>query len=73
MDKQAKHIYEFGRFHLDTTERVLLKDGVPVSLTPKALETLIVLVENSGHIVEKDALMKRVWPDAFVEEGGLSH
>lgn len=72
MDKQAKHIYEFGPFHLDANERVLLRKGVPVSLTPKAIETLIVLVQNSGHIVEKDELMKTVWPDAFVEEAGLT-
>lgn len=72
MDMQAKPIYKFGPFHLDASERVLLRDGSPVSLTPKALETLIVLVEHSGHLVEKDALMKAVWPDAFVEEGGLT-
>jgi DNA-binding winged helix-turn-helix (wHTH) protein/TolB-like protein/Tfp pilus assembly protein PilF len=72
MGKQTKHNYEFGPFHLDATERVLFRDGVPVSLTPKALETLIVLVQHSGHVVEKDELMKAVWPDAFVEEGGLT-
>lgn len=72
MDKQAKHIYEFGPFNLDANERVLLRNGVPVSLAPKAIETLILLVQNSGHIVEKDELMKTVWPDAFVEEAGLT-
>ena len=72
MDKQANQIFEFGPFRLDACERVLLKDGVPVPLTPKALETLLVLVQHGGHIVEKDELMKAVWPDAFVEEGGLT-
>ncbi len=72
MAKQIKHIYEFGPFRLDATERVLFRDGVPVALTPKALETLLVLVQHSGHLVEKDELMKQVWPDAFVEEGGLT-
>jgi DNA-binding winged helix-turn-helix (wHTH) protein/TolB-like protein/Tfp pilus assembly protein PilF len=72
MGKQTKQIYEFGPFQLDAGERVLLKDGAPVALTPKALDTLIVLVECSGHIVEKDKLMKTVWPDAFVEEGSLT-
>ena len=52
-------------------ERVLLADGHPVSLTPKAFETLLELLENSGHILEKDELLKRVWPDTFVEEGTL--
>ncbi len=65
-------MYEFGPFRLDPLERVLLRDGQPVPLTPKAFETLLVLVERSGHVVEKGDLMQRVWPDTFVEEGGLA-
>lgn len=64
-------LYDFGRFRLDGTERVLLRDGQPVALPPKDLETLLVLVENRGHIVEKEELLRRVWPDSFVEEGNL--
>lgn len=66
--RQAKHFYEFGSFRLDTAERVLLRDGQPVPLTPKALQTLLVLVESSGRILDKDVLLSRVWPDTFVEE-----
>src|SRR5437764_8362914 len=69
---QAKQIYEFGHFRIDPEERLLLRDGAPVPLTPKAFEMLLVLVENSGHVVKKDDLMKRVWPDAFVEEANLA-
>ena len=69
MGEQDSPSYEFGRFRLDPVERVLLEDGRPLSLTPKALETLLFLVEHRGHIVEKDDLLKRVWPDTFVEEG----
>jgi eukaryotic-like serine/threonine-protein kinase len=65
-------VYEFGPFCLDPAERSLTRDGIPVSLTPKAFETLLVLVERSGHLVEKDELMCQVWPDAFVEEVGLA-
>lgn len=72
MGDRANRIYSFGQFRLDATERVLLRDGSPVSLTPKAIETLVVLVENSGHIVEKDDLMKSVWPDTFVSEDSLT-
>lgn len=67
-----RRLYDFGRFRLDGAERVLLRDGQPVALPPKDLETLLVLVENRGHIVEKEELMRRVWPDAFVEEGNLA-
>src|SRR6476659_10007479 len=73
MSSPAKHFYEFGPFRLDTAERILLRDGHPVSLTPKAYEVLLALVRRSGHIVEKEELMKEVWADAFVEEGNLTH
>ena len=72
MNRQSKQFYEFGPFCLDTEERRLLRDGQPLTLTPKAYETLRVLVENSGQVLEKEELMRRVWPDAFVEEGGLT-
>ena len=49
-----------------------MRDGRPVPLTPKAVEILLVLVEKAAHLVDKDDLMKRVWPDAFVEEGNLN-
>jgi len=72
MFKQSKHLYEFGPFRLDVTERLFLKDDSPVALTPKAFEMLVVLVQRSGHLVEKDELLKEVWPDQFVEESNLS-
>lgn len=68
----AKHIYEFGPFRLDPAERLLLRAGKPVPLTPKAFDTLLALVEESGHLVKKDDLMKRVWPGTFVEEVNLA-
>jgi TolB-like protein/DNA-binding winged helix-turn-helix (wHTH) protein/Flp pilus assembly protein TadD len=70
--RQARHIYEFGPFRLIPEERQLLRDNQPVPLTPKSFDLLVVLVENSGHLIEKAELMKRVWPDSFVEEANLS-
>ena len=72
MSQQPRHLYEFGRFRLDATERILLRGAEPVPLTPKVFGILLALVENSGRIVEKDALMRQVWPDSFVEEGNLT-
>ena len=69
---KAKHLYEFGTYRLDAVERVLLRDGQPVALPPKDLETLLVLVERAGHIVKKEELLERVWPGVFVEEGNLA-
>ena len=61
-------IYQFGPFQLDATEQILTRESKPVALTGKAFQTLLVLVENSGHTVTKDDLLSRVWPDTFVEE-----
>ena len=71
MSAQTKRAYEFGRFRIDVGERVLLCEDKPVSLTPKAFDVLMLLIESSGRIVEKDELMNRVWADSFVEEGNL--
>ena len=65
-------LFEFGCFRLDPTERRLLCDGRPISLTPKAFHTLVILVQNCGHVLGKDELIKEVWPGTFVEEGGLA-
>ena len=65
-------IYEFGHYCLNLKEKVLEREGVEVSLTPKAFEALVLLVENSGHLVGKDELLARIWPDTIVEEGNLS-
>jgi DNA-binding winged helix-turn-helix (wHTH) protein/TolB-like protein len=72
MSKQAKQLYEFGPFRIDATERTLLCRERPVPLTPKVFDTLLVLVENSGHVLGKDELMERIWPDSFVEENNLA-
>ena len=73
MSTRAQHLYEFGPFRLDTAEQLLLRDGRPLPLTPKAFEILVALVERSGHLVEKEELMKAVWVDAFVEESNLTN
>lgn len=72
MSEQVIHSYQFGRFSLNTSDRVLLRDRELVPLAPKAFDILLALVENRGRLVEKDDLMKRVWPTTFVEEGNLT-
>src|SRR5881394_4395365 len=71
-EPRQQHLYEFGPFCVDTRERVLLRDGKPVPLRPKVYETLLALVNNSGHIVDKEELMRQVWPDVVVEENNLT-
>jgi len=72
MSNSGKHFYDFDRFRIDATERVLLSDGEIVTLTQKAFDVLLVLVERRGQIVSKDELMELVWPDTYVEEGNLA-
>src|SRR2546423_1818790 len=67
-----KHFYDFGPFRIDAQKRLLLKDGRPVPLAPKAFEMLTVLVENSGKVLEKDDLIKMIWPDQIVEEANIT-
>jgi DNA-binding winged helix-turn-helix (wHTH) protein/TolB-like protein/Flp pilus assembly protein TadD len=72
MKRVPRPAYEFGGYLLDPTEGRLLRNGRPVALTPKAFQTLVVLVENSGHMVGKDELVREVWPETFVDEAGLT-
>jgi Tol biopolymer transport system component/DNA-binding winged helix-turn-helix (wHTH) protein len=72
MHRSSRFAYEFGPFLLNAYERMLLRDGRYVPLTPKALETLVVLVEHGGRIVDKEELLKLVWPDTVVEEVSLA-
>jgi len=68
----AGRLYEFGEFRLDATERLLFRANNHVPLPPKAMDILVLLVERRGHLVDKDTLLKEIWPDTFVEEGSLT-
>jgi DNA-binding winged helix-turn-helix (wHTH) protein/tetratricopeptide (TPR) repeat protein len=72
MDRPVKHLLTFGPFRMDLEERVLMRDQETISLSPKAFETLLVLVQRCERVVLKDDLMKTLWPDTFVEESNLS-
>jgi DNA-binding winged helix-turn-helix (wHTH) protein/TolB-like protein/tetratricopeptide (TPR) repeat protein len=72
MSTSVKQLYEFGAFQLDPSERLLLGAGHPIPMTPKAFDLLVVLVERAGHLVDKEELLKAVWPGSFVEEGNLA-
>jgi DNA-binding winged helix-turn-helix (wHTH) protein/tetratricopeptide (TPR) repeat protein len=64
--------YRFGPFRLNVRDRILERDGSRVLLTPKVVDTLVVLVENAHQVVTKEALMRAVWPDVTVVESGLT-
>jgi eukaryotic-like serine/threonine-protein kinase len=70
--QQGGEIYSFGPFRVDAPKQVLLRDGQPVPLTPKAFQILLVLLRRNNQLVSKDEIMKAVWPDTFVEETNLT-
>ncbi|MGA9341997.1 MAG: winged helix-turn-helix domain-containing protein [Rhodanobacteraceae bacterium] len=72
MSATEKPVYRFGEFELDPDERRLLANGEPVTLTPKAFDMLVLLVEHAGHVVAKDQLMQALWPRGFVDESNLT-
>lgn len=64
--------YEFGPFSLDVRERCLMKNGRALGLYGKPFDVLVLLVENTGHLITKEELMQTIWPYAVVEEGNLT-
>jgi DNA-binding winged helix-turn-helix (wHTH) protein/tetratricopeptide (TPR) repeat protein len=67
-----KRLYRFRDFQLEPDERRLSEGGKPIALTPKVFDTLVLLVERSGHVVSKDELMRLLWPRGYVDESNLT-
>jgi TolB-like protein/DNA-binding winged helix-turn-helix (wHTH) protein len=72
MQRETKQILEFGPFRMHIAEKLLVRDGETLPLAPKTFDLLLALVEHQGQVLDKDTLMRLVWPDSFVEEGNLS-
>lgn len=72
VNREEKHFYQFKSFRLDVAERQLLDNGVPVPLMPRVFDVLALLVERSGHLVEKSELLNTIWADTFVEEANIT-
>lgn len=69
---EHSHLYEFGVFRLDPSERVFTRHGERIPLAPKAFDTLVILVQHHGHVMTKDDLIRILWPDTTVEENNLT-
>src|SRR5580765_3497522 len=68
----SSEVFHFDEFTLDVRERRLLRGAEVVRVSPKAYDVLVALVQQRGRLVTKDELLKRIWPESFVEEGGLT-
>src|SRR5215813_10406365 len=66
----SREVFHFDEFTLDVQERRLLRKSEAVRLSPKAYDVLVALVQQRGRLITKEELLKRLWPGAFVEEGG---
>lgn len=72
INDSARNFYEFDSFQVDVRRRLLLHEGRPVRVTPKAFDILLGLVQSGGRVIGKDELMTTIWPNCFVEEGNLA-
>jgi DNA-binding winged helix-turn-helix (wHTH) protein len=68
----ATSVFEFGDFRSDPPNQLLVRNGVPISLTPKVFDTLVLLVERGGQLIEKDEFIRRLWRETFVEDAALA-
>lgn len=72
MSETRTRRYQFEDFRVEVDKRLLFRQGKPVHLTPKAFDTLLLLVQRKGEVISKDDLMREVWPDTAVEENNLN-
>lgn len=69
---RSGRVYQFDRFRMDADERLLFDGDTAIQLAPKVFDTLLLLVENSGHALSKEEMLEKVWPDSYVEENNLA-
>ena len=72
MNDPESLVYEFDHYRIDAGRRLLTHGGAPVPLKPKVFDTLLYLVSHQGRLLEKDELMRSIWPDTVVEENSLN-
>jgi DNA-binding winged helix-turn-helix (wHTH) protein/TolB-like protein len=72
MKPESLEVLEFGPYRIDREQRLLTKGSAIISLAPKVFDLLFVLAESGGRLLEKETLLKSLWPDSFVEEGSLT-
>ena len=72
MGRRARQFFEFGQFRLDVERTRLIRDGEIVSLPPKAVSLLLILLQHAGRAVEKEELIETIWPDTVVEDSNLT-
>src|SRR5262245_59714638 len=72
LELQNSPFYEFGPFRLAPDEHRLYRDGEVILLPPKEFDLLLLLVQNSGQVMNRESLIKALWPNTVVEEANLN-
>jgi Tol biopolymer transport system component/DNA-binding winged helix-turn-helix (wHTH) protein len=72
LESQLGLYYEFGPFRLDPGERRFYRDGEVILLPPKEFDLLLLLVRSSGKLMDRETLIKALWPKTVVEEANLN-
>jgi DNA-binding winged helix-turn-helix (wHTH) protein/TolB-like protein len=72
MQLKSGYLYEFGPFVLDTSQCLLSREGIPVPITRKTYDLLLLFVESNGRLLPKDELKKSLWPDTSVDDSNLT-
>jgi len=73
MASDLQAAYQFGQFTLVPSQKRLLIDREVVPLAPKVFDTLMLLVEKQGRLIQKEEFLKALWPNSVVEEQALAH
>lgn len=72
MSNEINSLYRFAGFRFDGKKNKLWQNDELISISPKALELLGLLLERNGEFVSKEEIFERVWTDTFVEDGVLT-
>src|SRR5499433_30191 len=72
LEWQNCQYYEFGPFRLAPGEHRLYRDGEVILLPPKEFDLLLLLVQNPGQVMNRENLIKALWPNTVVEEANLN-
>lgn len=73
MQENGACAYQFGKFRIDSGQRVLAREGDPIPLPPKAFDLLALFVGDAGRLLTKQRIMDALWPETFVEEANLAN
>jgi TolB-like protein len=72
-DDAAVPAYRFEGYALHPSRGLLLApDGTKITLRPKAFTLLRYMLDHPGRLIDRDEIMRAIWPGVFVTEDSLT-